>query len=66
MFDESYKRGKPFAFTLGAGQVIAGWDEGLLDMCIGEGRKLIIPPELGYGKSGNGPIPPSATLSTWS
>ncbi|KAF4301621.1 putative fk506-binding protein 2 precursor protein [Botryosphaeria dothidea] len=62
VFDESYKRGKPFAFTLGAGQVIAGWDEGLLDMCIGEGRKLIIPPELGYGKSGNGPIPPSATL----
>ncbi|KAL1632117.1 hypothetical protein SLS56_004006 [Neofusicoccum ribis] len=62
VFDESYKRGKPFAFTLGAGQVIEGWDEGLLDMCIGEGRKLTIPPEMGYGKSGNGPIPPSSTL----
>ncbi|KAL1629518.1 hypothetical protein SLS54_001267 [Diplodia seriata] len=63
VFDESYKRGKPFSFTLGAGQVIQGWDQGLLDMCIGEGRKLTIPPELAYGRSGNGPIPPSSTLS---
>lgn len=63
VFDESYKRGRPFSFTLGAGQVIQGWDQGLQDMCIGEGRKLTIPPELGYGRSGNGPIPPSSTLS---
>lgn len=61
-FDESYKRGKPFAFRLGVGQVIAGWDEGLLDMCIGQTRKLTIPPDLGYGDYGAGPIPPKATL----
>lgn len=64
IFDESYKRGKPFEFELGSGMVIKGWDQGLLDMCIGEGRKLTIPPELGYGRSGNGPIPPSSTLSS--
>ncbi|KAF1973414.1 hypothetical protein BU23DRAFT_533609 [Bimuria novae-zelandiae CBS 107.79] len=61
-FDSSYDRGIPFEFTLGAGQVIAGWDQGLIGMCIGEGRKLTIPPSLGYGSSGSGPIPPSSTL----
>ncbi|KAF1985880.1 hypothetical protein K402DRAFT_464185 [Aulographum hederae CBS 113979] len=61
-FDESYKRGEPFAFTLGAGMVIKGWDKGLLDMCIGEGRTLTIPPELGYGHRDMGDIPPDSTL----
>jgi FK506-binding protein 2 len=63
-FDASYDRGKPFSFTLGRGQVIQGWDEGLLDMCIGEGRQLTVPPELGYGAAGAGNvIPGGATLS---
>jgi hypothetical protein len=63
-FDSSYDRGKPFSFKLGAGQVIAGWDQGLLDMCPGEARTLTIPPSLGYGNSDNGPIPAGSTLST--
>ncbi|RMX99118.1 hypothetical protein D0866_16094, partial [Hortaea werneckii] len=62
LFDESYRRGSPFTFHLGAGEVIAGWDQGLLDMCPGERRNLTIPPELGYGDSGVGPIPGGATL----
>ncbi len=62
VFDESYKRGVPFNFKLGAGQVIAGWDQGLMDMCPGEGRKLTIPPNLAYGDRGVGPIGPGATL----
>ncbi|KAF1838208.1 hypothetical protein BDW02DRAFT_565246 [Decorospora gaudefroyi] len=61
-FDSSYDRGKPFKFTLGVHQVIQGWDQGLLDMCIGEGRKLIIPPDLAYGSQGTGGIPGGATL----
>ncbi|KAF2687988.1 hypothetical protein K458DRAFT_360883 [Lentithecium fluviatile CBS 122367] len=61
-FDSSYDRGVPFEFRLGKGQVIAGWDQGLLDMCIGEGRKLTIPPSMGYGDDGSGPIPGGATL----
>ncbi|KAI2615977.1 hypothetical protein GGR54DRAFT_610673 [Hypoxylon sp. NC1633] len=61
-FDASYDRGTPFSFRLGGGQVIKGWDEGLLDMCIGEKRTLTVPPELGYGNRGMGPIPAGSTL----
>ncbi|EME80817.1 uncharacterized protein MYCFIDRAFT_97870, partial [Pseudocercospora fijiensis CIRAD86] len=61
-FDESYSRGEPLEFKIGDGQVIQGWDEGLLGMCIGQSRKLTIPPDLAYGDSGAGPIPPKATL----
>jgi FKBP-type peptidyl-prolyl cis-trans isomerase FkpA len=62
-FDSSLDRGKPFIFTLGAGQVIAGWDEGVTGMKAGGKRQLRIPPSLGYGESGaGGVIPPNATL----
>lgn len=56
-------RDQPFSFQLGVGQVIKGWDQGLTDMCVGEKRKLIIPPSLGYGDRGAGNvIPGGATL----
>jgi len=61
-FDSSYSRNNPIAFKLGMGQVIRGWDEGLMDMCIGEERLLTIPPELGYGSRGVGPIPANSVL----
>jgi FKBP-type peptidyl-prolyl cis-trans isomerase len=62
-FDASYDRDRPFTFTLGAGQVIQGWDEGVAGMKVGGERQLVIPPELGYGSSGAGNvIPPNATL----
>ena len=62
-FDSSRDRDSPFQFQLGAGQVIKGWDQGLMGMCIGEKRKLTIPPELGYGDRGaGGQIPGGATL----
>ncbi len=62
-FDSSVDRGQPFEFTLGAHQVIAGWDEGVAGMKVGGKRTLIIPPELGYGARGaGGAIPPNATL----
>lgn len=62
-FDSSIPRGRAFTFTLGTGQVIKGWDQGLLGMCEGEKRKLVIPAELGYGDRGAPPkIPGGATL----
>ncbi|RMZ91646.1 hypothetical protein DV736_g1081, partial [Chaetothyriales sp. CBS 134916] len=61
-FDASYSRGQPLQFQLGAGRVIKGWDQGLLDMCIGEKRKLTIAPELGYGAQAVGPIPANSIL----
>lgn len=64
-FDSSYNRRQPFAFELGAHRVIRGWDEGLLDMCIGEERKLTIPPSMGYGNRQMGAIPAGSTLSKW-
>ncbi|KAF2747029.1 hypothetical protein M011DRAFT_383179, partial [Sporormia fimetaria CBS 119925] len=51
-FDSSYRGGVPFTFDLGKGEVIKGWDQGLVDMCIGEKRKLVIPSELAYGRTG--------------
>ncbi|KAK5126591.1 Peptidyl-prolyl cis-trans isomerase fpr2 [Meristemomyces frigidus] len=61
-FDASYNRGTPLSFHVGKGQVIKGWDEGLLDMCPGEKRKLTIQPEMGYGSKGMGPIPANSVL----
>ena len=62
-FDSSLDRGEPFSFTLGAKQVIRGWDEGVGGMKVGGKRTLIIPPDLGYGQRGaGGVIPPNATL----
>ncbi len=62
-FDSSLDRDQTFSFKLGAGQVIAGWDQGVAGMKIGGARKLTIPPEMGYGDRGaGGVIPPNATL----
>ncbi|XPS71416.1 Peptidylprolyl isomerase [Ascochyta lentis] len=61
-FDASYNRGQPLSFKVGSGQVIKGWDQGLLDMCPGEKRKLTIQPGWAYGSSGTGPIPANSVL----
>mgnify|MGYP004489427431 CR=1 FL=1 len=62
-FDASYNRGEPFAFPLGGGQVIQGWDQGVVGMRVGGRRKLTIPPAMGYGARGaGGVIKPNETL----
>jgi FKBP-type peptidyl-prolyl cis-trans isomerase len=63
-FDSSRDRGRPFKFELGHGEVIAGWDQGVRGMKVGEKRQLVVPPALGYGPQGtpDGTIPPNATL----
>ena len=62
-FDSSVDRNEPFSFTIGVGEVIPGWDEGVMTMKVGGKRKLIVPAKLGYGARGaGGAIPPNATL----
>jgi FKBP-type peptidyl-prolyl cis-trans isomerase len=63
-FDSSRDRGSTFDFQIGVGQVIKGWDEGIVGLCVGAKAKLIIPPEMGYGAQGaGGVIPGGATLN---
>lgn len=63
VFDSSVQRNEPFKFKIGIGQVIKGWDEGVMGMCVGQSCRLTIPPELGYGVTGAGQvIPPNSTL----
>ena len=62
-FDSSKDSNRPFEFTVGGGQVIKGWEEGLLGMKVGGIRKLVIPPEMGYGARAVGPIPANSTLN---
>ena len=62
IFDSSLSRNEPFTFTLGAGEVITGWDQGLVGMRVGGKRILTVPPQLGYGDKDYGPIPGNSTL----
>jgi len=62
IFDSNAGSGKPFEFTVGAGMVIQGWEQGFIGAKVGEKRTLTIPANLGYGPAGSGPIPPNATL----
>ncbi|ODV91769.1 hypothetical protein CANCADRAFT_17978, partial [Tortispora caseinolytica NRRL Y-17796] len=62
VFDSSKNHGEPFSFVLGRGQVIPGWEQGVVNMCVGEKRKLTIPPHLGYGDRQVGFIPAKSTL----
>ena len=62
VFDSSVSRGEPFQFVLGVGQVIKGWDEGIVGMKVGGKRTITVPPELGYGANDYGPIPGNSTL----
>lgn len=63
-FDSSRKRGKPFKFTVGKGEVIRGWDEGVAQLSVGERAKLVCSPDYAYGSRGHpGIIPPNATLT---
>lgn len=61
-FDNSYTSNRPLTFQLGAGQVIPGFEQGVVGMRVGGKRRVTIPPSLAYGSQGNGPIPPNATL----
>ena len=61
-FDSSYDRNQPFTTQIGVGQVIKGWDEGIVGMKVGGKRKLTVPPSLGYGSQNLGSIPPNSTL----
>lgn len=62
VFDDSYARNQPIAFRIGVGQVIRGFELGIVGMRVGGKRRITIPPELAYGSSGNGPVPPNATI----
>ena len=63
VFDSSHARGRPFQCVIGTGRVIKGWDQGLMGLKVGGTRRLVVPPELGYGARQVGSIPPNSTLT---